>query len=109
MDTFEALVAVIGLTVITVVTRGFFFLSRREIPLPDWLRQGLRYAPLAAMAAVVVPEVVMSQGQLIGTWQDARLFAVVAGAAWFWWRRGILGTILVGMAVLLPLRLGLGW
>jgi branched-subunit amino acid transport protein len=109
MDTFEALIAVIGLTVITVVTRGFFFLSRREIPLPDWLRQGLRYAPLAAMAAVVVPEVVMSQGQLITTWQDARLFAVAAGAAWFWWRRGILGTILVGMAVLLPLRLGLGW
>jgi branched-subunit amino acid transport protein len=109
MDTFGALIAVIGLTVITVVTRGFFLLSRREIPLPDWLRQGLRYAPLAAMAAVVVPEVVMSQGQLIGTWQDARLFAVAAGAAWFWWQRGILGTILVGMAVLLPLRLGLGW
>ena len=105
----EAIVAIVGLTVITVVTRGFFFLSRREIPLPEWLRQGLRYAPLAAMAAVVVPEVVMLNGQLIGTWQDARLFAVAAGAAWFWWRRGILGTILVGMAVLLPLRLGLGW
>jgi branched-subunit amino acid transport protein len=109
MDTFEALIAVVGLTVITVVTRGFFFLSRREIPLPGWLRQGLRYAPLAAMAAVVVPEVVMQGGQLIHTWQDARLFAVAAGAAWFWWRRGILGTIVVGMAVLLPLRLGLGW
>ena len=105
----ESLIAIVGLTVITVVTRGFFFLSRREIPLPDWLRQGLRYAPLAAMAAVVVPEVVMVGGQLITTWQDARLFAVAAGAAWFWWRRGILGTILVGMAVLLPLRLGLGW
>ena len=109
MGTTEAIVAVIGLTVITVVTRGFFFLSQREIPLPEWLRQGLRYAPLAAMAAVVVPEVVMLNGQLIGSWQDARLFAVAAGAAWFWWRRGILGTIVVGMAVLLPLRLGLGW
>jgi branched-subunit amino acid transport protein len=51
----------------------------------------------------------MLQGQLIHTWQDARLFAAAAGAAWFWWRRGILGTIVVGMAVLLPLRLGLGW
>jgi branched-subunit amino acid transport protein len=109
MGAWEAFVAVIGLTVITVVTRGFFFLSEREVPIPAWLRQGLRYAPLAAMAAVVVPEVVMLQGQLIATWQDARLFAVAAGAAWFWWRRGILGTILVGMAVLLPLRLGLGW
>lgn len=109
MGTWEAVVAVLGLTVITVVTRGFFFLTEREVPIPAWLRQGLRYAPLAAMAAVVVPEVVMLQGQLIGTWQDARLFAVAAGAAWFWWRRGILGTILVGMAMLLPLRLGLGW
>ncbi len=109
MGTAEAIVAIVGLSVITVVTRAFFFISKREIPLPEWLRQGLRYAPLAAMAAVVVPEVVMLQGQLIHTWQDARLFAVAAGAAWFWWRRGILGTILVGMAVLLPLRLGLGW
>ena len=32
----------------------------------------------------------------------------LAGAAYFRWRRGILGTILTGMAVLLPLRLGLG-
>ena len=79
------------------------------VPLNDWLRQGLRYAPLAAMAAVVVPEIVMQQGHLIHTWQDARLFAAAAGAAWFWWRRGILGTIVVGMVVLLPLRLGLGW
>ena len=109
MSTGEGVVAVIGLAVITVVTRGFFFLSRREIPIPDWLRQGLRYAPLAAMAAVVVPEIVMQQGHLIHTWRDARLFAAAAGAAWFWWRRGILGTIVVGMVVLLPLRLGLGW
>ncbi len=109
MGSTEGVVAVVGLTVITIVCRGFFFLSKREIPIPGWLRQGLRYAPLAAMAAVVVPEIVMQQGHLIGTWQDARVFAAAAGAAWFWWRRGILGTIVVGMAVLLPLRLGLGW
>lgn len=109
MGLWEGVVAVAGLTAITVITRGFIFLSKREIPIPDWLRQGLRYAPLAAMAAVVVPEIVMSQGHLIGTWRDARLFAAAAGAAWFFWRRGILGTIVVGMAVLLPLKLGLGW
>ena len=106
---FEGVLTIIGLTVITVVTRGFFFLSEREIPIPEWLRQGLRYAPLAALAAVVVPEVVMQQGQLITTWRDARLFATAAAAVYFWIRRDILGTILVGMAVLLPLKLGLGW
>ncbi len=109
MGSWEGIVAIVGLTAITVITRGFFFISKREVPIPDWLRQGLRYAPLAALAAVVVPEIVMQQGRLITTWQDARLYAAVAASAWFWWRRGILGTIVVGMAVLLPLRLGLGW
>ncbi len=109
MDGWEGFVAVIGLTVITVVTRGFFFLSEREVPIPNWLRQGLRYAPLAALAAVVVPEIVMHQGRLIATVLDARIYAALAAAAWFWWRRDILGTIVVGMLVLLPLRLGLGW
>lgn len=105
----EGAIAVLGLAAITVLTRGFFFIGEREWPIPEWLRQGLRYAPLAALGAVVVPEVVTTQGVLISTWQDARLFGVAAATAWFAWRRGILGTILAGMAVFLPLRLGLGW
>ncbi|HRD95377.1 MAG TPA: AzlD domain-containing protein [Rubrivivax sp.] len=105
----EGAIVIVGLAVITVITRGLFFLTDREIPIPVWLRQGLRYAPLAAMAAVVVPEIVMQQGQLIRTAQDARLYAALVAAGWFWWRRDILGTIVVGMLVLLPLRLGLGW
>ena len=109
MGNWEAVITIVGLAVLTVLSRGFFFLSQREIPMPAWLQQGLRYAPLAAMAAVVVPEVVTNQGTLITTFKDARLYAAAAGAAWFFWRGGILGTIIVGMAVLLTLKLGLGW
>lgn len=109
MSTVDAVLTILGLAVLTLVTRSFFLVPRREVPMPGWLKEGLRYAPLAALVAVVVPEVVMSQGQLIGTWQDARLFAVTAASAWYWWRRGILGTIVSGTAVMLALRLGLGW
>ena len=109
MGLVEGTIAIVGLTVLTIVTRGFFFLSQREIPIPEGLRQALRYAPLAALAAVVVPEIVMTKGQLIGTLLDARIFAAAAGAAYYFWRRGILGTIVVGMTVLLGLRHGLGW
>ncbi len=103
------LVAIAGLAAITVVTRAFFMLPEREIPLPDWLRRGLKYAPLAALTAVIAPEIVMSQGVLIGTLADARLPAVLCATAYYFWRRGILGTIVVGMAVYLPLHLALGW
>jgi branched-subunit amino acid transport protein len=109
MTGWETVVTIVGLTVITIVTRVFFLFSDRELVLPGWVRRGLRYAPLAALAAVVVPEVVMTQGALIDTWRDARLFAVAAATAYFFWRRGMLGTIVSGMVVLLALRLGLGW
>lgn len=109
MSIWEALLAIAGMAVITVVTRSFFMIPDRELPMPAWLKQGLRYAPLAAMAAIVVPEVVLTQGRLIDTLQDARLYAAATGTAWFFWRRGILGTILSGTAVMLVLRLGLGW
>jgi branched-subunit amino acid transport protein len=109
MSFWPAFVAILGLAVITVVTRGFFFLSRRELPVPGWLMQGLRFAPVAALAAVVVPEIVTTQGELLGTLRDARLFGAAGATAVFFWRRDILLTILAGMAVFLPLRLGLGW
>jgi len=105
----EAVLTILGLGVITVLTRAFFFLPRREVPMPGWLREGLRYAPLAALAAVVAPEVVMTRGELIDTWRDARLYAVAAATAYYFWRRDILGTIVCGTAVMLALRLGLGW
>jgi branched-subunit amino acid transport protein len=109
MNSGYALVTIVGLTVITVLTRGFFLISKQELVLPDWVKRGLRYAPLAALAAVVVPEVVMAQGELIETWRDARLYAAAAASGYFFWRRGILGTIVTGMVVLIPLKLGLGW
>lgn len=105
----RTLITILALGVVSVLTRSLFFISSRPWTLPRWAQRGLNYAPVAALAAVVIPEVVMAQGALITTWQDARLFAVAAGLAWYAWRRGVLGTIVSGMAVYLPLHLGLGW
>ncbi len=100
---------IVGLALVTVITRGFFVFSSRPWRLPSWAERGLQYAPIAALTAVVVPEVVMTQGHLIATWQDARIFGAAAGMAMFFWRRNTLLTIVAGMVVYLPLHLGLGW
>jgi len=108
-DSVETVIAILGLAVITLVSRAFFMIPERELPLPDWLKRGLKYAPLAALTAVIAPELLMAQGRFIHTLLDARLPSVVCAVAYYFWRRDILGTIVVGMAVYLPLHIGLGW
>ncbi len=109
MNGWELALAIAGLALITLVSRAFFMIPRHELPLPAWFKRGLKYAPLAALTAVIAPEILMSQGAVISTWQDARLPAVLCACAYYFWRRGILGTIVVGMWVYLPLHIGLGW
>ena len=106
---FWTVATIAGMTVVTVLTRALFFLPDKPWPLPRWLEAGFRYAPIAALAAVVVPEIAMADAHLITTWRDARVFAAAFATAWFLVRRGLLGTIVVGMAVYLPLHLALGW
>ncbi len=108
-DSVETVIAIVGLAVITLVSRAFFMIPERELPLPDWLKRGLKYAPLAALTAVIAPELLMTQGRFIHTVVDARLPAVVCAVGYYFWRRDILGTIVVGMAIYLPLHIGLGW
>ena len=79
----------------------------------SWAQRGLQYAPIAALTSVVLPEIVVTQGHLISTWQDARLCSALVGAAYFLThrhhRQAVLGTMVVGMTVYLPLHVGLGW
>jgi branched-subunit amino acid transport protein len=103
------LAVIVGLAGVTVLTRCFFFILDRPWSLPGWAQRALNYAPVAALSAVVVPEIVMANGHLVSTWQDARLYAAAVGALVYFWRRDVLLTIVAGMGVYLPLHLGWGW
>jgi branched-subunit amino acid transport protein len=109
MTTWMTIVAIAGLTGVSIVTRGFFVIPDREVPIPGWLREALRYAPLAALVAVLLPEIAMTGDHLLATWKDARIYATATGIVVFATSRSLLGTILAGTAVLLALRLSLGW
>ena len=105
--------SIVLMACVTVITRSFFFISDAPWSLPSWAQRGMQYAPIAALAAVVLPEIVMTQGVFIHSLADARIYGALAGAAYFFWRRGsgqaVLGTIVAGMAIYLPLHLGLHW
>ena len=109
MSPLEIFFTTLGMAAIALACRAFFILPKQDLPMPTWLRDGLRYAPVAALAAVVAPELVMTQGHLIDSWRDARIFGALAGLAFYAWRRSLFGTIVCGTGVMLVLRFALGW
>ena len=100
---------ILGMAAVTVLARGFFLYAKREPRIPDALQRALQAAPLAAIVAVVAPEIFISHGHLLDTWRDARLPAAIAATLFYAWRPGVLGPLLAGLALYLPLRLALGW
>ena len=57
---FWTLGVIVGMALVTVLTRSFFFMSSSDWSLPRWAQRGLQYAPIAALSAVIVPEIVMA-------------------------------------------------
>ena len=106
-------IVILGLAFITLLTRSFFLISERQWELPSWIQKGLQFAPIAALSAVIIPEVFMLQAQVVIPWTNPRLYAALGGTLFFMLRKGrgqvVLGTILFGMSIYLPLHLGLGW
>lgn len=49
--------AVICLTLVSIISRASYFLFGDHLPLPDSVRRALRYAPVAALTAIIIPEI----------------------------------------------------
>ena len=100
---------IIGLTVISVVSRGFFLISERAWNLPGWARRGMRYAPIAALAAVVAPDIAMPGGHFVAPWGSAHAWSALAAAVYYFRGRqrdfALPLAIVVGLVAYLPLRL----
>ena len=91
----------------TVGTRGSFILLGEKGRLPQALQRALRYAPAAALSALVMPDLLLDGGEFTPLNPKFAAGLVVLAVA-LRWRNPWLPFIL-GMGVLLVMRKGLGW
>lgn len=97
-------VAIVGLTVVTVLTRGSFFMLPASVQLPARIERALKYAPACALAAIVAPGVLSKQGEVTIGWGNHQMWAVVAATVVGAKTRNMLAMIAVGMGVFTALR-----
>ncbi|MFL9884463.1 AzlD domain-containing protein [Paraburkholderia agricolaris] len=105
MTSTQIWLAIIGMTFVTAVTRAMFLIGGERTVLPERVQRMLRYAPAAALAAVVLPDVLVTPEGLSFAPSNHEFYATLSGLVWFLWRRTMLGTIVVGMVVFTLLRL----
>ena len=97
-------ISIILLTLATILTRSSFFLLGNTVKFPPKVQHALRYAPAAALAAIVVPDLLLSGGTVTVSLANPKLLAGVGAAVFFVATRHLLGTIVVGMALFTLIR-----
>ncbi|AKQ54318.1 AzlD domain-containing protein [Bordetella hinzii] len=95
--------AILLLTLCSVITRAGFMLFGDYLPLPDSVRRALRYAPVAALTAIVVPDFLPWKAGL-GPVFDYKLVAGLLGVIVFLRTRSAVLVIVAGMLALWGLR-----
>jgi len=79
-----------------------------RVQLSPRLLQALNYVPPAVLTAIVVPAVLVEEGDLWFGWQNPRLVGAIAALAIGLWRTNLLLTIVIGMGVFLIWQVWMG-
>ncbi|MES2105960.1 MAG: AzlD domain-containing protein [Pseudomonadota bacterium] len=107
MSDAEVWIVIILLAVATFIARSSFWLVGQHINLPKRVQEALRYAPACALAAIILPDIVLTNAEVDLAIGNPRLVAGIAASAFFLVKRNMLMTIFFGMAVYTYIRLGL--
>ena len=95
---------IVGMGVVAFLTRAIFVLPGSHLRLPATAERVLRYAPAAALMAIVIPDLALTQGALSISIENPRLIAGLVAFGLAAATRSVLLTIAGGMAVLTLLR-----
>ncbi|MEM9006174.1 MAG: AzlD domain-containing protein [Cyanobacteria bacterium P01_F01_bin.86] len=93
----EALL-ILGMVIATFGIRYCLFGASSRLVLPPALLNALRYVPPVVLTAIVVPEVLLSDGTLNASYWNARLVGAIAAIIASSLSQNLLLTIVVGLA-----------
>ena len=98
---FLTMVGMLAVTYLPRVLPLWFFASRR---LPPIVVSWLRYVQVAVLAAMLLPSLVVTEGQLNLELQNLYLWAAVPTFVIAWKTRSLFGSVIVGMVVVAGIR-----
>ncbi len=102
------LFTIIGMAFVTYLPRLLpaWFLQGRHIP--PFIAAWLRYVPVAVLAALLIPSLLVADGKFNLAWNNLYLWAALPAALVALKTRSMFATVLAGMGVVALARLFIG-
>lgn len=105
MSDIEVWIVIALITVATFIARSSLWLIGHHINIPKRVQEALRYAPSCALAAIILPDLLLVSDQINTSLYNPKLIAGVAATLFFYVKRDMLLTIFFGMAIFTLMRL----
>lgn len=93
-----------GMMAVTFGIRYFLFALADRIRLAPWIEASLKFIPPAVLTAIVLPAVLLPQGEWQVSFTNAYLISAIAATVAGILTRNLLATIALGLAVFFAYR-----
>jgi len=101
----QVLLTMIGMGLVTYIPRLLPAWFLRGKTLHPFIEAWLNYVPVAVLAALLLPSLLVADGQFNLQWSNLYLWAALPAGLVAWKTRSMFATILVGMALVAIIRL----
>ena len=105
LDQNAILLTMLGMLVVTYIPRVLPVWVLTSKPLPPVVVAWLRYVPVAILAALLLPALVVSENRLDVSLGNLFLWAAIPTFIVAWKTRSLFGPVIVGMLIVAAIRL----
>ncbi len=105
MDQNAILLTMFGMLAVTYIPRVLPVWLFSSKSLPPLVIAWLRFVPVAVLAAMLLPSLVITENLLDFTWSNLFLWAAIPTFIVAWKTRSLFGSVITGMAVVAVVRL----
>ncbi len=108
MDQTTVFLTLAGMALVTYLPRLLPAWFLRGRTLPPFVVAWLRYVPVAVLAALLLPSLLLAEGGLNLSWHNLYLWAALPAIFVAWKSKNMFATVLTGMALVALARLIFG-
>lgn len=105
----EIIELIVGIAILTFFTRFAFAMIFKRVKVSERWNRWMIYVPIAVFTTIIVPALLSPKGELDTSIQNEYLIAGIIALLVAYKTKNLVGTVIIGISIILLLRFVLGY